>query len=224
MCDRDGRPVAVEVFEGNTADPATIAMQVEKLRKRFKLNRVVLVGDRGMITSARIRDRPSKRPNALDWTRALRSEKNRKLVHVRPTLAVRRTRPGRVIDPTFPATRLVALTAHQQLATGTMAIQAILLAATDEAAQPEYTLPPGTRKLVHKPGTGRIARRVERYANKYKTRRSTLNSRAAVNSSATCVRKKTTRQRSSTRRHLCHPNQSPRRRCSPHTKWDCRSL
>src|SRR5690606_13434377 len=56
LCTRDGLPVAVEVFAGNTADPATLGSQVTKLRERFGLARVVVVGDRGMITTARIRD------------------------------------------------------------------------------------------------------------------------------------------------------------------------
>ena len=81
LCDRDGRPVAVEVFEGNTADPATLATQVDKLRKRFKLDRVVLVGDRGMITSARIREDLDP-VEGLHWISALRCEQIRKLVNV----------------------------------------------------------------------------------------------------------------------------------------------
>jgi hypothetical protein len=52
--DRDGCPVAVEVFSGNAGDPSTVAAQVEKLRERFGISEVVLVGDRGMLTSARI--------------------------------------------------------------------------------------------------------------------------------------------------------------------------
>src|SRR5207247_5813776 len=52
----EGCPVAVEVFEGNTGDPTTVAPQVNKLRQRFGLKQVILVGDRGMLTSARIRE------------------------------------------------------------------------------------------------------------------------------------------------------------------------
>ena len=59
LCAEDGCPVAVEVFEGNTADPATLSSQIEKIRARFKLQRVVMVGDRGLLTSAR-----SKKPSA----------------------------------------------------------------------------------------------------------------------------------------------------------------
>src|SRR6202011_4519078 len=54
MCTTDGCPVAVEVFEGNTADPMTLSSQIDKLKQRFKLQRVVMVGDRGLLTSARI--------------------------------------------------------------------------------------------------------------------------------------------------------------------------
>jgi hypothetical protein len=72
MCTRDGLPVAVEVFEGNTADPATIAMQVLKLKDRFKLERVVLVGDRGMLTSARITQ--DLKPAGIDWVSCLRAK------------------------------------------------------------------------------------------------------------------------------------------------------
>lgn len=71
LCNRDGCPVAIEVFEGDTADPATLASQVEKLKARFALQRVVVVGDRGMITSARIRE--DLCPAGLDWITALRA-------------------------------------------------------------------------------------------------------------------------------------------------------
>ncbi len=63
--------MAIEVFEGNTADPTTLGAQVDKLKKRFGLERVVVVGDRGMITSARIRE--DLAPAGLDWITALRA-------------------------------------------------------------------------------------------------------------------------------------------------------
>jgi len=78
LTDQAGRPVAVEVFEGNTADPNTVAAQVEKLRARFGLDRVILVGDRGMLTSARIEQ--DLRSAGLDWITALRSVQIRGLV------------------------------------------------------------------------------------------------------------------------------------------------
>ena len=72
LCNAEGCPVAVEVFEGNTADPKTLAPAVEKLRERFRFKRVVLVGDRGLITSARIRE-DLKTSQAVDWITALRA-------------------------------------------------------------------------------------------------------------------------------------------------------
>jgi hypothetical protein len=71
ICAADGCPVAVEVFEGNTGDPSTLASQVTKLKERFGLSRVLLVGDRGMITEARIRE--DLAPAGLDWLTALRA-------------------------------------------------------------------------------------------------------------------------------------------------------
>ncbi len=72
LCDGDGRPVAVEVFEGNVGDSETLGSQINKVRKRFGVKRVVLVGDRGMITEARIREDLSP-VEGLDWITALRA-------------------------------------------------------------------------------------------------------------------------------------------------------
>lgn len=71
LCAADGCPIAIEVFEGNTGDPATLAAQVDKLKRRFRLRHVVLVGDRGMITAARIDE--DLAPAGLDWLTALRA-------------------------------------------------------------------------------------------------------------------------------------------------------
>ena len=71
LCAPDGCPVAIEVFEGNTADPMTLAAQVDKLKRRFQLEHVVLVGDRGMITQARITEDITAA--GLDWITALRA-------------------------------------------------------------------------------------------------------------------------------------------------------
>ena len=79
LTDAAGCPLAIEVFEGNTGDPATVAAQVSKLRERFGLERLVLVGDRGMLTAARIRE--DLQPLAgIDWITALKSVEVRKLV------------------------------------------------------------------------------------------------------------------------------------------------
>jgi transposase len=79
LTDAEGCPVATEVFDGNTGDPMTVLAQVKKLRERFSLERVVLVGDRGMITSARIEE-DLKRAPGLEWITALRGPAIRKLV------------------------------------------------------------------------------------------------------------------------------------------------
>jgi hypothetical protein len=77
LCNQSGCPVAVEVFEGNTADPMTLAAQITKLRTRFNLSRIVLVGDRGMITDARLE--AEVKPAGLDWITALRAPTIREL-------------------------------------------------------------------------------------------------------------------------------------------------
>src|SRR5215475_2067036 len=77
LCSADGCPVAVEVFDGNVGDPTTLAAQIDKLRQRFGLERVVLVGDRGLITQARIEQ--TLRPAGLDWITALRAASIRDL-------------------------------------------------------------------------------------------------------------------------------------------------
>jgi hypothetical protein len=71
LCAPDGCPIAIEVFDGDTADPMTLATQIEKLKQRFRLDRVVMVGDRGMITQARITN--EIRSVGLDWITALRA-------------------------------------------------------------------------------------------------------------------------------------------------------
>jgi hypothetical protein len=71
LCAADGCPVAIEVFKGNTGDPSTVGNQIAKLKERFGLKRVVMVGDRGMITDARIRD--DLKPAGIDWITALRA-------------------------------------------------------------------------------------------------------------------------------------------------------
>ena len=79
LTDEAGRPVAVEVYPGNTGDPSTVPDQVEKLRKRFGLCHIVLVGDRGMLTQTQI-DKLKDYPG-LGWISALRSGSIRKLVN-----------------------------------------------------------------------------------------------------------------------------------------------
>jgi transposase len=104
-----GCPVAVEVFEGNTGDPKTVASQVKKLRERFGLSEVVLVGDRGMITSARIRqDLPAS--SGIQWISALRASQIQKLAtagHLQMSL-FDKTDLVEIAHPDFPGERLIA--------------------------------------------------------------------------------------------------------------------
>jgi transposase len=104
-----GCPVAVEVFAGNTADPNTVATQVNKLRLRFGLHQVVLVGDRGMITSARIRqDLPAS--HGIEWISALRATQIQKLARggqLQMSL-FDKTDLVEIAHPDFPGERLVA--------------------------------------------------------------------------------------------------------------------
>ena len=71
ICTSEGCPIAVEVFPGNTADPATVAAQVAKLRERFGIEHIVWAGDRGMLTSARIEQ--VLKPQGMDWVSSLRA-------------------------------------------------------------------------------------------------------------------------------------------------------
>jgi hypothetical protein len=108
LCDPEGRPIATEVFEGNTADPKTVSSQVKKLRERFALQRVVLVGDRGMLTSARIRE-DLQTAEGIEWITALRAPAIRKLVndgHLQLSLFDQKDL-AEISSPDFPGERLV---------------------------------------------------------------------------------------------------------------------
>lgn len=107
LTDRSGRPVAVEVYPGNTADPTTVPDQVEKLRQRFGLERVVLVGDRGMLTQTQIET--LKQYPGMGWISALRSEKLRQLVEQQcvQTSLFDQTNLAEISSPEFPGERLI---------------------------------------------------------------------------------------------------------------------
>jgi transposase len=104
-----GCPVAVEVFAGNTSDPKTVATQVDKLRQRFGLSDMVLIGDRGMITSARIReDLPAS--HGIQWISALRATQIQKLAaggQLQMPL-FDQTDLVEIAHPDFPGERLIA--------------------------------------------------------------------------------------------------------------------
>ena len=107
LCAADGCPIAIEVFDGNTGDPKTVADQVAKLKQRFALNHVVLVGDRGMITEARIDE--DLRPAGLDWITAVRAPALQGLVgggYLQMSLFDERDMAA-ITSPDFPGERLI---------------------------------------------------------------------------------------------------------------------
>jgi hypothetical protein len=108
LADAQGCPVAVEVFEGNTADPKTVAAQIGKLRERFGLKDVVLVGDRGMLTQARIEQELRPVPG-LEWITALRTGEIQKLVGdgALQLSLFDQTDLAEVTHPDYPGERLV---------------------------------------------------------------------------------------------------------------------
>jgi transposase len=108
LCAPDGCPVAVEVFEGNCADPMTLPAQIAKIRERFGIDRVVLVGDRGLITEARIQ-KNLKGQEGLDWITALRAPQIRTLVESGAIqLTVFDTRDmAEITHPDYPDERLI---------------------------------------------------------------------------------------------------------------------
>src|ERR1700719_1444575 len=108
LCTTEGCPVAVEVFEGYVGDPSTLACQIAKLKERFGLERVVLVGDRGMITETRLEE--ALKPAGLDWITALRAPAIRSLVEagaLQFSLFDERDL-AEITAPDYPGERLVA--------------------------------------------------------------------------------------------------------------------
>jgi Transposase DDE domain len=131
LCAADGCPVAVEVFEGNTGDPSTLAAQVTKLKERFGLSRVVLVGDRGMITEARIKE--DLTPARLDWLTALRAPAIQALAADNGPLQLSlfdERDMAEIASPDYPGERLVVCR-NNALAAERARKREVLLAATE---------------------------------------------------------------------------------------------
>ena len=136
LCTATGCPVAVEVFEGSTSDPRTVASQVDKIRSRFGLQRVVLVGDRGMLTAARIREDLAD-VDGLRWITTLRAPTIRKLVAagtVTPSLFDERDL-AEVTSEEFPGERLIVCR-NPLLAAERQRKRTELLAATEKQLEP----------------------------------------------------------------------------------------
>jgi hypothetical protein len=165
LCAPDGCPVAIEVFEGNTADPMTLARQIEKLKQRFQLDHVVLVGDRGMITQARITE--DIKSAGLDWITALRAPAIKTLVDSgRLQLSLFDQRDlASITAPDFPGERLVVCR-NPDLAAERTRKREDLLAATERDLAPIRTAVARKRDPLR--GTAAIALAVGKVINKHK--------------------------------------------------------
>jgi hypothetical protein len=163
VTDQAGRPVAVEVFPGNTADPTSFIATVDKIRERFALTDVVMVGDRGMITQARIND--LKTLDGAGWVTALRAPAIRKLAQegaIQLTL-FDETDLAEITSPDYPGERLVVCR-NPALAQERTRKRRELLAATDTALNKIVTAVAAGRLK----DTAAIGMRVGRVINKHK--------------------------------------------------------
>jgi len=165
LCAADGCPVAVEVFEGNAGDPSTVAAQVEKLKRRFHLAHVVVVGDRGMITQARIER--VLQPAGLDWITALRAPSINVLTEQGTLqLSLFDDRDlAEVTSPDFPGERLVVCR-NPLLADERARKRQDLLAATEKELSKVATAVSRKRRPLR--GADRIGLAVGAVLNHYK--------------------------------------------------------
>ena len=165
LCAPDGCPIAIEVFAGNTADPMTLATQIEKLKQRFNLDHVVLVGDRGMITQARINE--DIKSAGLDWISSLRAPAIRELVEggvLQLSLFDQRDMAS-ITAPDFPDERLVVCR-NPDLAAQRTRKREDLLAATERDLAPIQAAVARKRDPLR--GTAEIALAVGKVINKHK--------------------------------------------------------
>jgi transposase len=166
LCTVEGCPVAVEVFSGDTGDPSTVQKGIAKVRDRFGLERVIMVGDRGLITEARIRE--ELRPvEGLEWITALRAAQIRKLVEsgsLQLSLFDEQDL-GEITTPAYPGERLVVCR-NPVLAEQRARKREELLKATERELQKivDATCRP-KRRLK---GKGKIALKVGKVINKFK--------------------------------------------------------
>jgi Transposase DDE domain len=168
LCAPDGCPVAIEVFDGNTGDPTTLAPQIDKLKQRFGLGHVVLVGDRGMITEARITE--DIKSAGLDWITALRGPAIKDLLksgELQLTLFDQRDMAS-ITAPDFPGERLVVCR-NPDLAAERDRKREDLLAATEKDLARIKTAVERKRHPLH--GTAEIALAVGAVLNTYKMKK-----------------------------------------------------
>jgi transposase len=165
LCSPAGVPIAIEVFDGNTADPKTLAAQITKVTTRFGLTHIALVGDRGMLTSARIRD--ELRPAQLDWISALRAPQIKALVDdgALQLSLFDEQNLFEITHPDYPGERLVCCH-NPALAAERARKRDELLAATEHQLQ---TIATATRRQKRPlRGRDKIALRVGKVRNKFK--------------------------------------------------------
>jgi transposase len=165
LCAPDGCPIAIEVFEGATGDPMTLAAQIEKLKRRFNLSHVVLVGDRGMITQARIDE--DIKPANLDWITALRAPAIKALLDAgafQLTLFDERDLAS-ITSADFPGERLIVCR-NPELAVARRRKREDLLAATERELIAIKKAVYRTRVPLR--GQAEIALKVGTVVNKYK--------------------------------------------------------
>jgi hypothetical protein len=165
LCAPDGCPVAIEVFEGDTGDPRTLAIQIDKVKKRFALERVVLVGDRGMITQARLDAEIA--PAGLDWITALRAPAIRTLVEagtLQMSLFDERDMAA-ITSPDYPGERLIVCR-NPDLARERTRKRQDLLAATEADLAVIAAAVGRTRNPLR--GEAAIALKVGAVVNRYK--------------------------------------------------------
>ncbi|MGH3542911.1 MAG: IS1634 family transposase [Mycobacterium sp.] len=165
LCSPGGTPIAIEVFEGNTADPKTLTAQIEKLKTRFGLTRIALVGDRGMLTSARI-DK-ELRPAALDWISALRAPQIKALVEAGAIQLSLFDEQDlfEITSPDYPGERLVCCH-NPALADERARKRTELLAATEQELAKIAAATARDKRPLR--GKDKIALRVGKVANHYK--------------------------------------------------------
>jgi hypothetical protein len=165
LTSKDGVPVAIEVFKGNTGDPKTVAAQVAKVKDRFAITKVVLVGDRGMLTAARLREDVA--PADLDWITALRAPQVKKLARdgaLQLTLFDVQDL-AEITSPDFPGERLVACM-NPFLEAERARKRESLLAATEADLEKIAAACARARRPLR--GTDTIALRVDRVLNRRK--------------------------------------------------------
>ncbi len=168
LCAPDGCPVAIEVFDGNTGDPKTLSPQIEKLKQRFHLDHVVLVGDRGMITQARIAK--DIKAAGLDWITSLRAPAIKELLNsgaLQLSLFDQRDMAS-ITSPDFPDERLIVCRNPDLAAERTRKREELLAATEKDLARIKAAV---ARKRDPLRGTAEIALKVGEVLNTHKMKK-----------------------------------------------------